>query len=414
MLSIMTAVFCDPASDLANGISGEDVTVDLLLAAYVERMFGQHATDARFIKESTLTWLSWLSPGMNHHNQGIFLIEQLQPSWLPRRSWRRLYMSLAGLITGFAGGLIMWLLWHLLRHTLPQLPAPASQAVSDLLGIPVSWSEPLTILLGNLVLGLLVGLALYLIFEGRMERPVDAPWINRGRWRQVILLGLGTGVLIMLFVLLFTEPLLALAWGVAEGFMFAAAGRYIFGWSYQTEVRTVEALGWSWSSAVMGVLVWLGLAVFSELIESLLYGYNGAERTVATLVVAGFVLGGLRGRSVETKSRPNQGVWLSLRNAMVAAVVVSISMAILAWIIRDPLYAWQIGALSAVIAASIMGGSVFNKHFLLRTMFRYQGTVPWRYADFLDHASRLVLLRKLGNGYIFIHELLQTYFAGFL
>jgi hypothetical protein len=173
----------------------------------------------------------------------------------------------------------------------------------------------------------------------------------------------------------------------------------------------VEALGWSWRHAASGVVVGLGLAAVSELIESLLYGYNGAERTVATLVVAGFVLGGLRGRSAETKSRPNQGVWLSLRNAVIAAVVLSVTMALLAWIIRDPLYAWQIGVLSAVVAAAIMGGSVFVKHFLLRAMFRYQGTVPWRYADFLDHAAHLVLLRKVGNGYIFIHGLLQSYFA---
>jgi len=128
-------------------------------------------------------------------------------------------------------------------------------------------------------------------------------------------------------------------------------------------------------------------------------------------VTAGFVLGGLRGRSTETKNRPNQGVWLSLRNAIIAALVLSITMTTLAWIIRDPVYAWQLGILSAVIAVSIMGGSVIIKHFLLRAMFRYQGTVPWQYADFLDYASHLVLMRKVGNGYIFIHELLQTYFA---
>ena len=307
----------------------------------------------------------------------------------------------------------MWLLWHLLRYILPQLPAPTSGAVAGLLGIPIGWSEPVTILLGNLVLGLLVGITLMFLFEARMGTAVDAASVNRQRWRQIVVIGFGSGLLTLLFVLLFSEPLLALAWGVNEGFMYAAAARYIFGWSYESEIRTVEALGWSWPSAGRGVVIGLVLAAVSELIESLLYGYNGIERTVITLGVAGFVLGGLRGRSAESKGRPNQGVWLSLRNALIAGLVLSITMAALTWFIRDAVYAWQIGALSAVIAASIMGASVFIKHFLLRAMLRYQGTVPWRYADFLDYVSHLVLMRKVGNGYIFIHGLLQSYFADY-
>jgi hypothetical protein len=320
-------------------------------------------------------------------------------------------MILAGAIAGLAGGLIMWLLWRLLRLTLPQLPIPTSEAMSSLLGWPVGLSEPLAIILGNLGLGLVMGLSLYLLFESRMGQPPDARLAKRQRRQQVALIGLETGIITLLFELFFSEPLLALAWGVAEGFMYGAAARYIFGWSYPTEVRTVERLGWSWPSAWSGVAIGLGLAVVSELIETLLYGYNGAERTVLTLVVAGFVLGGFRGRSAETKGRPNQGVWLSLRNSLIAALVLSATMVSLTWVIRDPLYAWQAGVLSAVIAASIMGGSVFVKHFLLRAIFWYQGIVPLRYADFLDYGAHLVLLRKVGNGYIFIHGLLQSYFV---
>jgi hypothetical protein len=31
--------------------------------------------------------------------------------------------------------------------------------------------------------------------------------------------------------------------------------------------------------------------------------------------------------------------------------------------------------------------------------------------DFLDYATECILLRKVGGGYIFIHRLLQDYFA---
>lgn len=413
MLNIMTAVFrdVDASAAEAGGLSETAVTVQTLFDAYVQRMFAQRAAHEQYTQEKTVAGLAWLAGEMNAHNQTIFLIEKIQPSWLPGTGWRRLYMMLAGAITGFAGGLIMWLLWRLLRYTQPLLPSPVSQKLAALLGIPLGTSEPVAILLANVGLGLLLGLTLMLLFEYRLGQPLEASGSRRQRRNQVLLIGAETGVATVLFVLLFSEPLLAVAWGVAEGFMYASAARYIFGWSYQTEVRTVEALGWSWRHAATGVLLGLVLALIAEVLESLLYGYNGAERTSVTLLVAGFILGGLRGRSTEAKSRPNQGVWLSLRNSLIAAFVLSMTMAALTWLIRDAVYAWQIGLLSAVIAAAIMGGSVFAKHFLLRTILRYQRTVPWRYARFLDYAAQLVLLRKVGNGYIFIHGLMQSYFA---
>jgi hypothetical protein len=79
---------------------------------------------------------------------------------------------------------------------------------------------------------------------------------------------------------------------------------------------------------------------------------------------------------------------------------------------RDSLYALNIGVLSALIAAALFGGGVFVKHFLLRGLLRRQRSLPWRYSRFLDHAAQLVFLRKVGGGYIFMHRLLQQYFAG--
>jgi hypothetical protein len=51
------------------------------------------------------------------------------------------------------------------------------------------------------------------------------------------------------------------------------------------------------------------------------------------------------------------------------------------------------------------------KHFLLRGLLRLQRSLPWRYSRFLDHAARLFFLRKVGGAYIFMHRLLQQYFA---
>ncbi|MFQ5409627.1 MAG: hypothetical protein ACE5FI_14555, partial [Anaerolineales bacterium] len=51
------------------------------------------------------------------------------------------------------------------------------------------------------------------------------------------------------------------------------------------------------------------------------------------------------------------------------------------------------------------------KHYTLRVLLWRAGSVPGNVADFLDHAVELIFLRRVGDGYIFIHRLLLEYFA---
>jgi hypothetical protein len=51
------------------------------------------------------------------------------------------------------------------------------------------------------------------------------------------------------------------------------------------------------------------------------------------------------------------------------------------------------------------------QHYALRFILYRNDHIPWNYARFLDYAAERVLLRKVGGGYIFIHRLLQDYFA---
>jgi eukaryotic-like serine/threonine-protein kinase len=57
------------------------------------------------------------------------------------------------------------------------------------------------------------------------------------------------------------------------------------------------------------------------------------------------------------------------------------------------------------------GGQDVIQHYVLRFMLYWKGYTPLRYANFLDYAARLVLLQKVGGGYIFIHRLLLEHFA---
>jgi serine/threonine protein kinase len=57
------------------------------------------------------------------------------------------------------------------------------------------------------------------------------------------------------------------------------------------------------------------------------------------------------------------------------------------------------------------GGFVVVQHAILRGVLARAGHLPRDLVKFLDYASSLILLRKVGGGYIFIHRYLLEYFA---
>jgi signal peptidase I len=76
-----------------------------LFDKYIERMFVRRRDDRRYPKEQVLHWLKFLAQRMEKESQTLFLIERMQPSWLPSRNqW--VYRIGVGLTAGIA---IEWL-----------------------------------------------------------------------------------------------------------------------------------------------------------------------------------------------------------------------------------------------------------------------------------------------------------------
>lgn len=69
------------------------------------------------------------------------------------------------------------------------------------------------------------------------------------------------------------------------------------------------------------------------------------------------------------------------------------------------------GLVVAAIGGLLGGGDVVMKHCLLRLILWRKGYIPWNYARFLDYATSLIFLRKVGGGYIFVHRLIMEHFA---
>ena len=58
------------------------------------------------------------------------------------------------------------------------------------------------------------------------------------------------------------------------------------------------------------------------------------------------------------------------------------------------------------------GGLDLVHHVVLRLILAWRRELPLRAAGFLDDAVQLIVLRRVGGGYMFIHRLVLEHFAG--
>jgi hypothetical protein len=73
-----------------------------------------------------------------------------------------------------------------------------------------------------------------------------------------------------------------------------------------------------------------------------------------------------------------------------------------------------LGLVLGLVAGSLTyGGEAVIKHYVLRLFLRVgEPHLPLRgLVRFLDYATDLILLRRVGGGYIFMHRRLLEYFA---
>lgn len=111
MLNIMSLVYQDVKTIGSQPSDMIEVRRKFLFDAYIERMFKRKGQEKQlYSPEQTKGWLSWLAQRMAEHNQTIFLIEQLQPSWLLNRQWLWIYVLSSRMNAGLFGGLILGLL----------------------------------------------------------------------------------------------------------------------------------------------------------------------------------------------------------------------------------------------------------------------------------------------------------------
>lgn len=139
------------------------------------------------------------------------------------------------------------------------------------------------------------------------------------------------------------------------------------------------------------------------------------------LVVGAFGVPGLTSGFVNlervNKVFPNHGIKLSLKNGLVGLSIGGMvgGLYILPFLldmemVRRVSFSYPI--VFGLAGGFYYGGSAVLKHYALRLIFWLTGSTPFRLIPFLDHCAKLILLKKVGGGYMFIHQTLLEYFAG--
>jgi DNA polymerase III delta prime subunit len=377
MLSVMTLAYQGMSVEDLGSLDSIEARRKHVFDTYMQRMFERRKADKRYSPEQTTRWLVWLAQKMSQHAQSVFIIERLQPNWLQTHNQRRLYAIGSRMTIGLLVGL-----------------------------------------LGGLLLGLLGGLF------GALITP-------------------GVGLLDGLFLGLIFGSIAGLFFGLAGLLNGLIAGLINIRKFAEESVNVVEALEWSWA-AVRNEMKKRTYILLREVRNpGALSDPFVVQLRLATQLADAFYAG-LRSVVIEERVGFRRGIRQSIKCATIGGlvgalygviyglsigIVVGITDVVIVFVSffapSNPLYELSLstlattlvflsavlGPVSGLVGGLRFGGLAFIQHFTIRFILWLNGHIPWNYARFLDYAAERIFLRKAGGGYIFVHRLLQEYFA---
>ena len=384
-------------------------------------MLNRREKKIEYTPQEVKSRLTWLAKQLVAHHQIEFYLERIQISWIPNK-WLRLlaptlllgsvygllvtlifgvfngilYGSTIGFVTGTILGCFIALLYVVINSFL--FVCSEREKPSQKQGTRISFLEEIShgvcsLLENRLIYGLTFG-----CFGG-------------------LLCGLMFGALNSPFF--FGKLVLSISYGLFYG-LYLGIGFGILG-TPNKQIQPAEIIRWSWSQFRRRLLLMICLALLLGSVYGLLYQQIARFllSLVATLIFG--LMGGVSNASLENAHllSPNQGIWRSARNSLISGMIAcfgsSLPVSIGSVIFYEPfyglLYGVSLGLMFGLWVTFQHGGIACLQHLSVRLVLWQMGTMPRKYAHFLDYASKQILLTKVGGGYIFIHRLLLEYFA---
>lgn len=412
-----------------------------LIKAYVQRMFEHRRSSNGYQLEQSTEWLAWLAGKMAQHGQSVFLLEQMQPSWLSTRTQKFIYVLLSRLIPCLA--LMLIVLFTL--TTFHILVAIQLFGIFFFLGLGIGFAD---IVRSEIII--------------RVNRnPRTKLMIVMDIVLEVIVISLLVGLFSVIWnywytckfsTLFYTSQLnCAVEKGIPVILLSGVIG-LLLGFrgrnrnSFDKDIQTFEAVNWSWKRAwrVGRYMCLAGIAIgtFYGIIISrgvwqdlgLLFLQPWNLILLSTILVLiyiasygiifgliGMIISGPNRSMIGTRTYPNQGIWISLMNSLGITIfsLLLIAMFLLFFnVLIFPLSIdldelWRLLPYVFIFAVSIglwFGGLDVIQYITLRIILSLKGYCPLKYVDFLNFISERTYLKNNGGGYIFVHNLVMDYF----
>jgi hypothetical protein len=323
---------------------------------YVQHMINRKGGEKRYPPMLTSTWLGCLARQLQAHNQTIFFLEQLQADWLPPNQ-RIFYQWSTRLV-------LLFFIWFV-------------SALAIGLGFGLHYGQtdgPGAGLADGLFLGFFDGLLFTVLFSG-----------------------------------IFIGPYLSKHYELEK------------------PIEPIEGLSWSWKEFRMGLrsvyaLLVGGLFVIAGLVAWLASGtviFPIAFWLLAGLSIGGYGLSIKQQRPGRLTRFPNEGIRHSLKHGLLtgllAWLLIGLPSGVFVGIYSGPLFGVLFGLFVGLLIGLLVGlDNGLNatlQHIILRFLLARNGTFPWKAVPFLEDATACILLRRVGGGYSFMHQLLLEYFA---
>ncbi len=399
MLSIMVLAYRGKSADDIPDFDNVEAQRQHLFDVYVERMFDRRIGEKPYKREETRHYLGWLARQMKQQAKSVFHIEEMQPSLLPSSLMATYYafmrlMMIPRMFVVYA--IAGWLI-----------------ASNSILSQPIN-----SIGLG--IFGAITGW----IFSLRREY-----WIKpQAHILSGIVLCIATILSLAENSLSLVEVVGSILIGIAgvganylSGRLFDQVGNDINHIVPKEQFRiSVDAI--KPHIGIVGFIFGAFLPVGATLI---LNPSAGVVDYIASSITSGLagsifftVFTALVSERVSMRIEPNEGIKRSLRNGFTMMHIVAPLFGLVVFAgfpsLTIPVaVTFGLGMFVIFWYASFIfyGGFVYEQHYVLRFLLHRAGCIPTNMMKFLDYSASLVLMRKVGGGYIFIHRYLLEYFA---
>ncbi len=363
MLSILTLAYRGmPAQTLEIEHSGTlEAWRRHLFDTYIQKMFERTARtrNFQFTKEQTLRSLSWLAAKMIEHGQSIFFVEMLKPSWLASddeiRKSERTAAFISGGFLGFGAAFVL------------------GKSSSYELGI-FDWL--FAIFLSTLAFSLFFGFS-RIFFSTRKT----------------------IGILVWSWDY-FNKSMLAYSRLIPGTALLMSMVSFLTGLMKLIKPLSLTGDAWSWDygirRTIMGLIVGALIFPFISMLQGIRY-VDTESQIEPDRVIRQYLL-----NSIIT------GLTTALFSVLTLGIVTGITEGLTAGL-KEGL---EMGIFAGIMTALMFGGgNNIISHYVIRSSLFQTGSLPWNYLKFMHFGTEKIFLRKVGNGYIFIHRLLMEHFA---